>query len=134
MKEQFLALLQANEDDTLGRLMYADWLEEQGEHEEAERQRKWPAAKATLMALAKSTFGWDDPEDQAYQDAEAYKQMIYFLERHVDKEYHLPFDTPYDFDSYSDEMWEAFKIITGKEPPPVGDDDRVTRPPFSCGC
>jgi uncharacterized protein (TIGR02996 family) len=44
----FLRAIAANEDDALVRLVYADWLEEHGEHEEAERQRKWPESKKWL--------------------------------------------------------------------------------------
>lgn len=54
MDEQkaFLSGLEANEDDTDLRMLYADWLEERGEYEEAERQRKWPEAKAWLVEFA----------------------------------------------------------------------------------
>ena len=48
-REAFLKALAENEDDTTTRLVYADWLDEQGEHEEADRQRKWPAAKEWLV-------------------------------------------------------------------------------------
>jgi uncharacterized protein (TIGR02996 family) len=44
----FLEALEENEDDTPTRLVYADWLDDHGEHEEADRQRKWPVAKAWL--------------------------------------------------------------------------------------
>jgi uncharacterized protein (TIGR02996 family) len=47
-RDCFLKALEENEDDTLTRLVYADWLDDRGEHEEADRQRKWPAAKAWL--------------------------------------------------------------------------------------
>lgn len=50
----FLAGLEANEDDTELRMLYADWLEERGEDEEAERQRKWPEAKAWLVEFART--------------------------------------------------------------------------------
>lgn len=44
-RDEFLRALTENEDDVPLRLSYADWLDESGEHEEADRQRKWPAAK-----------------------------------------------------------------------------------------
>jgi uncharacterized protein (TIGR02996 family) len=49
MRSAFLDALAQNEDDTTTRLVYADWLDENGEHEEADRQRKWPAAKEWLV-------------------------------------------------------------------------------------
>ncbi len=50
-KGRFLAALQKNEDDIPTRLAYADWLDEIGEHEEADRQRRWPQAKQWIKAL-----------------------------------------------------------------------------------
>lgn len=44
--DDFLQALAKNEDDTTLRLVFADWLDERGEHEEADRQRRWPVAKA----------------------------------------------------------------------------------------
>ena len=39
-RDAFLKMIVENEDDTLTRLVFADWLDEHGEHEEAgERQR-----------------------------------------------------------------------------------------------
>ena len=51
--ETFLTMLQENEDDVTTRLVYADWLDDHGEHEEADRHRKWPAAKVWMAAFAK---------------------------------------------------------------------------------
>ncbi len=45
----FLKALAQNEDETTTRLVYADWLDERGEHEEADRQRKWPVAREWLV-------------------------------------------------------------------------------------
>ena len=49
MKDAFLKSLAENEDDITIRLVYADWLDEQGEHEEADRERRWPPAKEWLV-------------------------------------------------------------------------------------
>jgi uncharacterized protein (TIGR02996 family) len=51
-RRAFLAALAENEDDDQLRLVYADWLEDQGEIEEAERQRCWRAAKDWLEVFA----------------------------------------------------------------------------------
>lgn len=48
-QELFLKALQDDEDDIGTRMAYADWLEEHGEVEEADRQRKWPTAKAWIL-------------------------------------------------------------------------------------
>ena len=59
-RDAFLKLLAENEDDTTARLVYADWLDEQGEHEEADRQRKWPAAKEWLVKFCQANNPPDD--------------------------------------------------------------------------
>ena len=52
-RDAFLKALTKNEDDIPTRLVYADWLDEQGLHEEADRQRKWPAAKEWLVKFCR---------------------------------------------------------------------------------
>jgi uncharacterized protein (TIGR02996 family) len=58
-QDAFLQALTENEDDTTTRLVYADWLDERGQHEEADRQRKWPAAKDWLREFC------GEPDDDA---------------------------------------------------------------------
>ena len=45
----FLKSILEQPDDDARKLVYADWLEDHGEHEEADRQRQWPAAKEWLV-------------------------------------------------------------------------------------
>lgn len=52
-RDDFLQALAANEDDTSLRLVFADWLDDNGEHEEADRQRKWPAAKEWFVRFCR---------------------------------------------------------------------------------
>lgn len=67
-REKFLNALERNEDDIPVRLAYADWLDDQGEHEEADRQRKWPAAKAWIIGFCEDhqPAGYDDSERLTY--------------------------------------------------------------------
>lgn len=44
-RDAFVQALAQNEDDEVTRLVFADWLEEHGEEEEAQRMRKWKEAK-----------------------------------------------------------------------------------------
>ena len=60
----FLKALAENEDDTPTRLVYADWLDDRGEHEEADRQRQWPAAKEWLAQFCRDHNPPLDDEDQ----------------------------------------------------------------------
>jgi uncharacterized protein (TIGR02996 family) len=66
-RDPFLKALAENEDDTMTRLVYSDWLEERGEHEEADRQRKWPAAKEWLVRFCKD---FDDPSSGENSDGD----------------------------------------------------------------
>jgi hypothetical protein len=61
--------------------------------------------------------------------------MIEFLTKQCSKDEDVRFlnwDTPYDFDAYSDELWENFQIVTGVKPPEGK--YRSERPPFRCAC
>lgn len=49
--DEFLEALQKHADDTSLRLVFADWLDERGEHEEADRHRQWPAAREWFVRL-----------------------------------------------------------------------------------
>lgn len=59
-REDFLKALAANENDANLRLVFADWLDDQGEHEEAARERAWFTAKDWLVRFArKHSTEWD---------------------------------------------------------------------------
>jgi uncharacterized protein (TIGR02996 family) len=60
-REAFLSALEANLDDNTTRLVYADWLDENGEHDEATRMRKWPASRAWMLNVVEQFKS--DPED-----------------------------------------------------------------------
>ena len=51
-REEFLARVREAPEDELLRSVYADWLDEQGEHEEAQRQRKYLPARRWLREFA----------------------------------------------------------------------------------
>lgn len=125
-------------DDGVCRLIYADWLEEHDMLEEATRQREIIPAERWLREFAHRHSDFGDRCDPTEKDIEgnyhhSYHQLLYFLKRHDGYEgFYLPFDTPYDFNDYSDELWRNFEIVTGLKAP-----DNVYRyeiPPFRCGC
>jgi len=70
-QDQFIKALEQDEDDTVLRLAYSDWLEEHNFPEEADRQRKWPAAKAWLVKFCEEYnehSEWDEIMQIKYKD------------------------------------------------------------------
>src|SRR5262245_45078222 len=76
-RDAFLRALKNNEDDVPTRMVYADWLDDQGEHEEADRQRKWPAAKEWLVRFCREHNPAVSEEDNAYYEVDlSYKGLV----------------------------------------------------------
>jgi len=123
-------------DDELIRDVFADWLDEQGEHEEADRQRKHVASERWLRSFARKHsddfYGHEDEEEREDNIESSYGRLMYFLKRHADGEHYLPFDTPYGFNDYSDKLWECFEVVTRLKSPQ--DESRREMPPFRCAC
>ncbi len=75
-RDAFLKALAENEDDTTTRLVYSDWLEEHGEHEEADRQRKWSAAKEWLVRFCRDHNPLPDEDEDDYERVIPYEELI----------------------------------------------------------
>lgn len=65
-REAFLKALAENPDDVATRLVFADWLDEQGEHEEGDRQRKWVAAREWLVKFCHDNNPPPEEQDDSY--------------------------------------------------------------------
>lgn len=136
-RDAFLQALAENEDDTLTRLVYADWLDEQGEHEEADRQRKWPAAKAWLVEFCRVNNPTPEDEDP-YEWPMPYEELL-------ERGRHAVEDADNEWFGFScgnnmtmcdalrdnsKEFWENWSIVTGI---PLPFDGQV-KGYFSCAC
>jgi uncharacterized protein (TIGR02996 family) len=132
-RDAFLKILADNEDDTTARLVFADWLDEHGEHEEADRHRKWPAAKEWLFRFFQDHDGGD-----YLGELNSYEQLI-ALGRVAVKEAD---DRGLGIDCGSNEklcdalrantreFWQNWSIVTGIPLPPGAEH----RSYFGCSC
>ncbi|MEZ6122939.1 MAG: TIGR02996 domain-containing protein [Planctomycetaceae bacterium] len=135
MKESFLAALQENEDDLTTRLVYADWLDENGEHEEAERQRQWTPAKEWLMEFCRQNNPSPDDEDP-YEYPISYDELIEQGRQAVAEGRNGELwiscgnnESMCDaLRSHSDEFWKHWSIVTGIDLP------EGPRGAYSCAC
>ncbi len=109
-RETFLKKLGENEDEIMTRLVYADWLDEQGEHEEADRQRKWRAAKGWLVQFAKESSGFEEV---------SYEGLLEFGRKVVQDEstsgrIYIDNEAMWDgLKAQSREFWENWSVVTG---------------------
>jgi uncharacterized protein (TIGR02996 family) len=132
-QDAFLQALAENEDDATTRLVYADWLDDQGQHEEADRQRKWPAAKEWLVR-----FCGDHNPHPDWEWVISYADLVK-LGREAMEE---PDDDDFGFYcgnnmsmseglwANSGEFWKNWSIVTGVPLPP----NVAEKSHFRCGC
>ena len=135
-RKAFLKALTKNEDDTTTRLVYADWLDEHGEHEEADRMRKWPAAKEWLVRFCEE----NNPPDEEDPDEWfiSYETLLELgqeaIERGGKDGYWFSCGNNMGMcDALRDncaEFWKNWSIVTGVPLPP----DVEEKSGFSCAC
>lgn len=134
-RDPFLKALAENEDDIPTRLVFADWLDDNGEHEEADRQRKWPAAKEWLVRFCQKYGNEWDSEDSEYYPTYDYKRLLQAGREAVES-------GRYGWDCGANqtiqealqencaEFWKNWSIVTGIPLP----SDLEKKSYFSCAC
>jgi uncharacterized protein (TIGR02996 family) len=147
-RDAFLEALTENEDDTTTRLVYADWLDERGEHEEADRQRKWPAAKSWLVQFCRSLDPHPDEHDldnEAPNDDDpysffgiSYEKLLNLGRKAIEEadQWGIAFycganETMMEaLRANRREFWQNWSVVTGVPLPP----DVEEKSSFGCSC
>ena len=135
----FLKALEVNEDDIQTRLVYADWLDENGEHEEADRQRKWQAAKQWIVDLC-APYSRDGDHYDEWESVIDYERLVDMAFRAVeslsdgdDRNAYMGFGNAeglmYAFSDQRDEFWRNWSIVTGIPLP-----ENISQVGYSCAC
>jgi uncharacterized protein (TIGR02996 family) len=125
VRDGFLKALAENEDDTTVRLVYADWLDEHGEHEEADRQRKWPAAKEWLVRFCKDNASSYEPF--SYENLIAFGYRV-TKDEILAKRIYLDNEAMWQaLKAYSQDFWKNWAIVTGHALPPGLEDEGFHR-------
>ena len=148
-REELEQLLAENEDDVESRLIYADLLEEAGEHEEAERHRTWNAAKELIVKWCAQVtadqikqsseyskeWGYEDSEyDPLEYDTLTYEMLIDIFDRGSwgNRESHM-YQLLEDDRHMIKPLKRAWRIVTGK---PYGEEyeENDEYEGFRCAC
>ncbi len=135
-RDAFLKMLADDEDDTTTRLVYADWLDEHGEHEEADRMRKWPAAKEWLVRFCEVNNPPDeDDPDEWFISYETLLELARGAVKHPDRG-RFGFSCANNLAMCDalradcEEFWKNWSIVTGIPVPP----DVEEKSYFTCAC
>jgi uncharacterized protein (TIGR02996 family) len=135
----FIEALAEDEDNDAIRLVYADWLEERGRYEEADRQRAWSAAKRWLVEFARENDDAWYPEE--YGRGVTYEMLLDLGRQAVedagrdDEGWYSVSCGPFEslcnaLRRDSRPFWRNWSIVTGVPLP----EDVVDRSEFHCGC
>ena len=134
---RFLKALESNEDDSTMRELYADWLYEKGEFEEAARHRSWDEAKLWLVNFCREYSPEPEPDDYEVTRF-TYKEIIRAGHEAIEDDYDdgvfLSCGNNQDIaDALTDNcavFWEMWSTVTGVPLP----SNIVGRTRFSCAC
>lgn len=129
-QQAFIKVLEQNENDTETRLVYADWLEEHGLDDEADRQRKWPSAKKWLIDFCDEY----NQKDSDYERHVPYEELLQKAVRAISDD--LSFYTGNN-DTMCEglranrvKFWTCISIVTGI---PLTTEE-MKESSFSCAC
>lgn len=143
-REAFKKVLKENPLDDAARLVFSDWLEENGFDDEAVRMRQWRAAYDYMVKIAAVAGGscveYVDMDDGSYDTEEVsdytVEDMIEAGQNYLE---HGDFLTQVGHSSLRDyvdrkEYWKNWEIVTGVTPPKTDKWGYDIGIPFSCSC
>jgi uncharacterized protein (TIGR02996 family) len=130
-REAFLRAIEDNPLDPNPRHVYADWLDERGEYDEANEQRRWTEemleSRQRIVKIAEGIrmeanswledcLGEDEDQDQYAFDYDLLMEAATYYLKSGDCRY-LPFQTPDDCYSGTvmEEFWRHYKVVTGAD-------------------
>jgi uncharacterized protein (TIGR02996 family) len=109
-RRAFLSAIKAARwDDELPRLVYADWLDEHGEHEEADRQRRCVPAERWLREFAGRIIDSETFESMSYEALIG--AATTFLNSGIGHDMYL--DKLDEVNAQKADFWKNFEIVTG---------------------
>jgi uncharacterized protein (TIGR02996 family) len=132
-RQALLAAIEADPLDHLLRCVYADWLDEHGEVEEANRQRQWVSAYEYLLKNFVNPYGEEEGEEPL-GPAEVLEVLEYW-QRSLVEDGGICFGTLdaaenlYDEENHS-EFYRNLEIVTGTTVLP----ETRERASFRCAC
>ena len=128
-RKEFLEALATNEDNASVRQRYAEWLDTQHEYDEADRQRRWPAAKKWIVEFCE-----EHGSTSEYDTKLGYEELIAAGLEALGGNRSIQCGSNEDMcdalRQHSDEFWAHWSTITGIYVS-TNDDDYHG---FSCAC
>lgn len=127
-KAEFLKAIEASPLDFELRMIYADWLEENDEPEEATRQRKYQSSYEWMKSFASEHFRWAEPHHYTAEEMiEAIKDYVEIGD-YFNQDGHTSLK---DLDiGDMQEVYNHFEVLTGIKVIESKRDEN----PFSCSC
>jgi uncharacterized protein (TIGR02996 family) len=147
-RDAFVRYLEKHPDDQVARSVFVDWLDEHGDHGEAERMRNFPAARKWLIDFAwemSTKYVRECPEDHPDgqpdpEDVVTYEYLVVAgLESMEEGEFRGSFSCSHHMDLCDTlrgrgpeerEFWRNWSVVTGR-PNPLEEGQFVS---YHCGC
>lgn len=113
----------------LARDVYSDWLQEQGEQEEADRQRQWTNSEMWLRAFSSHIEPGFDEMMEAFENYQESFRQYKNSDEYGDGDHTYDNSESYKNVDFDDEFWKHYQIVSGRVVP-----SKRRHCPFTCFC